>query len=604
MKTSIASNLRLFVIISANKTNQSVIESIKNISKDFGLKIIFQDGLVKGRIPVIETITSEIARCDLVIADITNQEPNTLYEIGLAHAMGKFVAFIVEENYAQMPFNFESGLVIPYNYSSSGLDTLRKRISLFINEFIKSPRRFRPFLTFPIKYAQPPYIIDLEKLESREFENLSFELIAQMGFKRVEWGKEFRDIDVVATLPKKDPDGYEYQELWLIAMGRRAPLEMLLEMALVEPEHFLMRLLRSPENLEELFSRYKIRNDVSVTLLFISQREGPQQDYFENRFRKYDKRLKDRSFPFSVRVRLWDQLNLTNLIQQYPQIAFKYFSEESRIKSEYRKTPQEMYDENVMLNERIQITLANLEEEKKKRFIAERNAAWKDVAFKAAHKLGNPIDAIDTFLESLKKRISTPELQEALNIANNMEVAVEESKTVVEQFKSLIKAQEINPKFIDLGQIIHQSLLIAREQGVEVIEKDFEKCPEMYLDPFRMSECFNELVANSLHWLDKVEKRIFISISRPSKKELPPVLEISTTYLKVSFGDNGLGVQLENKEKIFAPFFTTYAHGTGLGLSLVKTIIEGHGGYIFENGKPNEGANFEIYLQIKKNRRK
>ena len=55
-----------------------------------------------------------------------------------------------------------------------------------------------------------------------------------------------------------------------------------------------------------------------------------------------------------------------------------------------------------------------------------------------------------------------------------------------------------------------------------------------------------------------------------------------------------------NKEKIFVPFLTTYEHGSGIGLSIVKKIIDLHGGYIAENGKHGEGARFEIYLPIEK----
>lgn len=597
-------NLKIFVIASYNKPNQTIIDSIKSVAKEVGLKLFIQDNSLRNKPPILESITTEIERCDLVIADISGPEPNILYEIGIAHAMGKFVALISEETYHQLPTFIEGSLFLTYSLTADGLEKFKNQITKLFIEFNKFPRRFRPFGSFPATHVQPTLIVDLEKLEPREFENLSFELIAQMGFKKVEWGKEFKEIDLVATLPKKDPDGYEYQELWLISMGRRAPIEMMLDMAFIEPEHFLKRLMRYPEGLEELFYRYKIRSDVPITLLFILQRVGPQQEYIEHEFRRFDKRLRDRPYPFSVRIRMWDQNNLTNLIQQYPQIAYKYFSEDSRIKSQYRKTPQEMYNENVQLNERLQITLNILEEEKKKRFIAERNAAWKDVAFKAAHKLGNPIDAIDTFMQSLKKRLSLNRISEAESIAEDIEVAVEESKTVVEQFKSLTKAQEINPRFVDLTQIINQSTKIASENSVEVLVKVFEDCPKMYLDPFRMSECFNELVANSLHWLDKPKKTITINISRTNKKELPDVLDNSSSYIKISFIDNGIGVPFENKEKIFAPFFTTFAHGTGLGLSLVKTIIEGHGGFIFENGKPNEGANFEIFLPIKKKRRK
>jgi signal transduction histidine kinase len=59
-----------------------------------------------------------------------------------------------------------------------------------------------------------------------------------------------------------------------------------------------------------------------------------------------------------------------------------------------------------------------------------------------------------------------------------------------------------------------------------------------------------------------------------------------------------VGVPLENKAKIFDAFYSTYHHGTGLGLALVRRIVEGHGGTVRECGLPGEGADFEIYLPL------
>jgi signal transduction histidine kinase len=66
----------------------------------------------------------------------------------------------------------------------------------------------------------------------------------------------------------------------------------------------------------------------------------------------------------------------------------------------------------------------------------------------------------------------------------------------------------------------------------------------------------------------------------------------------IHFKDNGLGIKIENKEKIFDAFVSTRNHGTGLGLALVRRIIEGHGGAVSEIGIPSEGADFEIYLPL------
>lgn len=272
-----------------------------------------------------------------------------------------------------------------------------------------------------------------------------------MGFRRVEWGKEFREIDAVATFSKKDPDGYEYQELWLISMGRHTQIENMLEIAVQDPEFFLHRLL-SRGDLEDLLSKHKIRYDVPITILFILQKPPPEM--LEPELRRLERRLKER--PYTIRVRWWDPQNLTKLIQQYPQIAFKYFSEEARAKSKYRKTPEEFYEENVKLTDDLLLVKNLLEDEKQKRFIAERDAAWKDVAFKAAHKLGNPIDAIDTYLQGLKRRLQNNRTEDALIMANDMDVSIEEAKTVISQFKSLTKSQEIKPHPVDLIPSIKQ----------------------------------------------------------------------------------------------------------------------------------------------------
>ena len=376
---------RCYMIMPPEKEFHPLKDAIKTVFKEVGARLILPEQIFAQPVPIAERTYSEIARCDIIIADISRPNPNVFYEIGLAHALGKPAIFLIQEEAGEAPLSLQNYTYLQYTMTPKGLIEFQHMLRKFLVNFIRSPQRFRPLLPFPAKVVHQPYIVDLEKLEPREFENLCFELIAQMGFRRVEWGKEFREIDVVATLPKKDPDGYEYQELWLISMGRNAPIERMFEMVVIDPEHFLRGILRNPEGLGELFSGYKIRYDIPITILVILRKEGPPPEFFEHELRRMEKRM--RSYPITVRVRWWDLSYLTNLIQQYPQIAFKYFSEEARTKSKYRKTPEEMYRDNVLLNENLQITLSALEEEKKKRFIAERNTAWRDIAFKTAHKL-------------------------------------------------------------------------------------------------------------------------------------------------------------------------------------------------------------------------
>jgi signal transduction histidine kinase len=603
MPTNGQSKIRCYAMIPFDKEFHPLKDAIKSVCKAVGARLTLPEEIAPRPTQIAQAIYSEILRSDLLFADVSRNNKNVFYEIGLGHALGKPILLLNQQGQNNvMPSLLQGYPLLIYDTTLKGLVGFQKLLHKVLEDFVQAPHRFSSFSLSTTKIARPPYIIDLEKLGPREFENLCFELFAQMGFRRVEWGKELREIDVVATLPKKDPDGYEYQELWLIAMGRHAPIEKMMEMAIRDPDFFLHSLLRY-EALEELFSRQKIRSDVPITILLIFRREGPPPEFYEHELKKIEKRLQGR--PFTVRVRWWDSSYLTNLIQQYPQIAFKYFSEESRAKSRYRKTPEELNQENVRLTENLLVAKNKLDQEKRKRFIAERNAAWKDVAFKAAHKLGNPVDATDTFLQGLKKRIQNnhPNI-ELLKIANEMDVSLEEAKKVIEQFKSLVKAQEIAPHSANILPLIEQACKTAEENGVNVSIQPIKKCPQVMIDPDRISECFNELVANSLHWFDKAENKIVINVNKPLRRTLPETLRKTQGYLKIHYEDNGCGVPLENKEKIFAPFFTTYPHGTGLGLSLVKTIIEGHGGQITENGKPGERTSFEMYLPIAKKTRK
>ncbi len=68
-------------------------------------------------------------------------------------------------------------------------------------------------------------------------------------------------------------------------------------------------------------------------------------------------------------------------------------------------------------------------------------------------------------------------------------------------------------------------------------------------------------------------------------------------YIKISIEDNGPGIKAENIEKIYDPYFTTKPYGTGLGLTVVYSIIKQHGGLIFVDSTPNKGTRFDIYLK-------
>jgi signal transduction histidine kinase len=592
MEEKKSSKPRCFLIIPFREEFRRVRDAIYAAARESGVTTSLADEVILQR-PIAEFFASEIGRADFVVADISDANANVYYELGLAHAMGKPTLVLknaAARGFPFIPFDISDVPAITYNDDRAGVVALERQLRRSFNQIRRSPARFRSFKR--LGTVVPKFSVDWKRLDPRDFENLCLELLLQLGFQNVEWGKELRGIDAVAVLPKKDPDGHEYRELWLVAMGMQMPIEHAAEMILSDS-------LPMNERITRIVERETLQADsteVPTTLLLIPNPLEPMviPDFEEYVLRRTRRLLLRRQ---ALRVRVWDRQYLTRLVTQYSQVGYKYFSDEVRAVSRYRKTPEEMYQEIAMLNVRLQSTIVTLEQERFMRVRAERDAVWKDLSFTAAHKLGNPIFALETYLGPLTRRID-PTDPEPREILGRMSVSIEEAKSIIQQFKSLTRAQEISPSAISIRELVESACHVADSGGVDVQIDLPTSLPQVSGDPARLSECFNELVANAYHWFDKEERKINVSAEVVATGGKLPEGLGPGRYVCVHFRDNGIGVPTENKERIFDAFFSTYHHGTGLGLSVVRRILEGHGGTIREVGVPGQGADFELYLPV------
>lgn len=528
-------------------------------------------------------LSREIARADCIVADLTHADPRVWVEIGMARAMDKPLVLLAQAR-VKTPTDLSGLLIFRYEPTPPGLAALSSHLRTSLRRFLRFPRRSISFLGTA---APRPFFVDWDRLERPEVDNLIFELLAQMGYQRLTWDKTTREFDLIGELPRKDPDGFEYRELWFIATGRNAPPEMIYEMATFGSQSFIRHLLLS----SEVENKSSATGELPITLLFILLKE----DLPPNTLRRASRHLDRERGLASIRLRVWNRGYLTHLVQQFPQIGYKYFSDEGRSQSKYRKTPEELYRENVVLTTRQGKLIADFNDEKSRRISAERDAAWKDISFTAAHKIGNPVFAIETNLDPLKRRISDGRTKDALDIIERIRLSVERAKGIVDQFKSLTRAQTIAPKPTLLKPLLEDACQTAQAQGVTCAIE----CPSdlrIEADPERLAECFDELASNALHWLSKPERKINIVVNPESPNPLPASLNPDRAYTSIHFIDTGSGVERKHKAMIFDPFFTTRDQGTGLGLAVVRRIIEGHGGEILECGMPREGADFAIFL--------
>jgi two-component system, NtrC family, sensor histidine kinase HydH len=141
----------------------------------------------------------------------------------------------------------------------------------------------------------------------------------------------------------------------------------------------------------------------------------------------------------------------------------------------------------------------------------------------------------------------------------------------------------------NIASTAEHAVLFARQQAITkriMIEFNLtDDIPPVDHDPNQINQVLLNLLLNAIQAMDKPGS-IHVSLRRDNEDAL------------ITVADEGKGILPENLSNIFRPFFTTKGHGTGLGLSLARRIVETHGGTIRVRSEVNKGTQFEVRLPI------
>ena len=163
--------------------------------------------------------------------------------------------------------------------------------------------------------------------------------------------------------------------------------------------------------------------------------------------------------------------------------------------------------------------------------------------------------------------------------------------------------KQYNFEYEELNAILHRALEAFQpqldEKGFQMELSLAEALPEVYIDADAVSQIILNLLSNAVKYSDKV-KEIHIRTYLKYKRE-------DESYASLEITDKGIGISEKEIEKIFNSFYridqklsTSIQGGVGIGLTLVKQIVEDHNGLIKVNSKVNQGSQFTIHLPIKK----
>ncbi len=211
---------------------------------------------------------------------------------------------------------------------------------------------------------------------------------------------------------------------------------------------------------------------------------------------------------------------------------------------------------------------------------AQRMAAWGDVARRIAHEIKNPLTPIQLSAERMRRKFAPLVGDQAETLEQYSDVIIRQTndlRRIVDEFSKFARMPEPERRMHDLSKLISDAVVLQQDAlAPTVITLDNQCDPIMAdIDATMINQALTNLIKNAGEAIDTYRKnndnpefegRIFVQVNSGN---------VSTEIL---IQDNGIGLPVENRSRLFEPYVTHRENGTGLGLPIVKKIIEEHGG--------------------------
>ena len=259
--------------------------------------------------------------------------------------------------------------------------------------------------------------------------------------------------------------------------------------------------------------------------------------------------------------------------------------EMARDNLQYR-IPKGRDDEIGLLIESFNQMAQDLVENRRKRLEAEQIAAWREIARRLAHEIKNPLTPIQLAVQQIRDKYSGNDPTYQQFVTNCTEIVTEEVenlRSLVQEFANFARMPSLSLSPSDLNECVHNVVRLYPDARIHLDLKKNQ--PALELDAEQMRRVLINLIENAL---DASGKNGQIEIRTRTSDD--------TAMLSVI--DSGPGVPIEDRVRIFQPYVSTKESGMGLGLAVVHTIIEDHGGHISVTDAPTGGAQFDLQLPI------
>lgn len=284
---------------------------------------------------------------------------------------------------------------------------------------------------------------------------------------------------------------------------------------------------------------------------------------------------------------------LAYLLSSYITLPLKIISEKLKATRLNQKNERiEMDDTNreiSLLIKSYNAMVAKLEESVAKLAQSEREQAWRDMAKQVAHEIKNPLTPMRLTVQMFERRFNPedPKIKQKLK---------DYSETLIQQIDTMSSVASAFSNFASMPAQQNETLNVVNviELALEIFNNEFirfeadEQEIITKIDRAQLIRIITNLVKNAVQAIpeNQAEKLVLINVKREED------------HVLINVKDNGTGIAEENRIHIFEPKFTTKTSGMGLGLGIIKNIIENYKGTITFDTEIGKGTTFTVSLPL------
>ncbi|WP_246021971.1 ATP-binding protein [Flavobacterium cellulosilyticum] len=230
-----------------------------------------------------------------------------------------------------------------------------------------------------------------------------------------------------------------------------------------------------------------------------------------------------------------------------------------------------------------------LEESALKLAQSEREEAWQEMAKQVAHEIKNPLTPMRLTVQSFQRKFDAndPNLKQKINdYSETLIQQIDTMSSVASAFSNFASMPAQQNETLNVVDVVELTMDIFNEEYVHFKAEEEEIISK--IDRTQLIRIITNLVKNAIQSIpcQQEEKAILVTIKRDENNVL------------ITVSDNGIGIVTENFNRIFEPKFTTKSSGMGLGLGIIRNIIENYKGTITLESKKGIGTTFTVSLPI------